>query len=356
MSEKTEKPTEQKKREAARKGQVFHPSDLCTWLTLCVGIAWLTYRSDLSSLLVPLRDVIVSGFSMPLDVFVRAMFDRAARVVVPLCAVVIVLPSLLTLAASRFELATEALVPDFNRLNPIEGVKRVFSRRTAVGTVCALAYCFAAAAAVWIASYVCGRDGFASIWLAPSNGSVAWRYLLARPAWLMLACMLPVCLVQAWGERSAHTHDLLMEKHEVQRERRDHEGRPEVKTRRRDLFLEMLDAQSKHDIGSSNFVLANPTHLAVGIYVDDTIVEWPFVSIREKNRRALAVIAYAESIGIPVIRDKRLTRAVFGSTRRYGFVDRRFVERILHVVAWLKDVECARSGASFVQDEELGTA
>ena len=96
-------------------------------------------------------------------------------------------------------------------------------------------------------------------------------------------------------------------------------------------------------------MLANPTHIAVGIYVNDAIVEWPFVSIKEKNRRALAVIAYAESIGVPVILDRRVARAVYETSTRYGFVGHGVVEEVTRLLKWLNDVEQARTVDPFVQ-------
>lgn len=350
MSEKTEEPTEKKKRDAAKKGQVFHPSDLCSWLTLTVGVLWLTGGTSLSGLIAPLRALCASGFTMPPAAFAHELLMQAIQIVASLLVAVIVPPTVLTLIACRFEIASEALIPDLNRLSPVSGFKRIFSRHTLLGLICAAAYCSTCALAVWIAWHLHAADLLASAWMGPQGAALAWQRLVMRPLGIALACTLPVALLHAFGERQVHRHDLLMEKHEVKRERRDLDGKPEVRARQRDLLLEMLDGQSRNDIASSSFVLANPTHIAVGIYIDRSVVEWPFVSVRETQARALAVIAYAESVGVPVVRDKRLARAVFRSSRRYGFIDAALVEAVMRVMNWLSDVERAGAADVFVQD------
>ncbi|CAM2144834.1 Secretion apparatus protein BsaZ [Pararobbsia alpina] len=342
MSEKTELPTEHKRREAAKKGQVFNPRDLCDWISLSMGIAWLTAGTDWSALLAPLRHMRGDAARLNVHALIHDCATAAIGIVAPLLVIVVVTPAAFSLCASRFELASEALVPDISRLDPIKGFGRIFSLRSINQLVCALAYCAAAGTAVRIFAHLCGRDVFGLVLADPASGKALWMHIVVVPLSVTLACVLPVCLLHAFCERRLHTRELRMEKREVKQEMRDHEGKPEVRARRRDLLFELLDAQTRHDISDSRFVLANPTHIAVGIYFNETLIAWPFVSVRETNRRALAVIDYAESIGVPVIRNRRLARAVYQASRRYGFVSDSVVDELLRIVTWLADVENAQ--------------
>lgn len=353
MSEKTELPTRRKREEAAKKGQVFDPADLGQWLSLSAGIAWLSFGVDMSSLLAPLRSALASGAPLQSAHLLHDCMRAAIGVVAPLIAIVFIVSSIVSGTASGFALATEALVPDVSRLDPIQGVQRIFSFRTLVSVVCALAYCLATGIAVWTIVHVCSRDLFDSVRLHPHQARTAWFHIVLHPLVIVLACFFPVCVFHALCERRVHTRDLRMEKREVKQEMRDHDMKPEVRARRRDLFLDLLDEQSRRDISDSKFVLANPTHIAVGIYVNEAISAWPFVSIRASNRRALAVIAYAESVGVPVIRDRKLARSVYRDSRRYRFVNHERVEEIVRIVNWLSDVERAQRPDDFVQAEQI---
>jgi type III secretion protein U len=133
-----------------------------------------------------------------------------------------------------------------------------------------------------------------------------------------------------------------MEKHEVKQEYKEQEGSPEVKHRRKEVHQEILSGQVQGSIDKSDFILANPTHIAIGVYTNTQISPLPFVSVLAKNQVALAVIAYAEKHGIPVVRDIPLARYTFKNIKRvYTLFPPKSVEPILRILQWLKEVELA---------------
>ena len=360
MSEKTELPTRKKLQDAARKGQTFKAKDLNGLLVLLACTGWLAGMTDLSGLLAPLRNGAVfdraagmyaGSMGTSTMALLHDLLERAAQVVAPLLLIAIVVSTLLSLIESRFELAAEALVPDLDRINPIKGFSRLLSKRTVKDLVTSLAYCAACAATVTVVLISCTHDLFALVWLDPRHAGAAWQRLGIVPLFVFCGCLLPVCVLDAFIEYRLHVRDLRMEKREVRDEQKEQEGNAEIRQKRRDLRLELLDEQTRSDIAGSNFVAANPTHIAIGIYVNEARVAWPFVSVRETNRRALAVIAYAESVGVPVIRNVRLARALYRSSARYGFVDQRVVDEVLQILAWLSEVEHAGRDSQFMQAE-----
>ena len=67
-------------------------------------------------------------------------------------------------------------------------------------------------------------------------------------------------------------------------------------------------------------MIANPTHIAIGIYFKPHLSPIPLISVRETNEVALAVRKYAKEIGIPIITDKKLARKIYATHRRYDYV------------------------------------
>jgi type III secretion protein U len=132
-----------------------------------------------------------------------------------------------------------------------------------------------------------------------------------------------------------------MDKDAVKREHKEQEGSPEVKGKRRDLHQELLSEQIKSDIRSSRVIVANPTHIAVGIYFRPEITVMPFISLMETNQRALAVRKYAAKVGVPVVTDIALARRIFKTHQRYSFVKLDELEQVLRLLVWLEEVEQA---------------
>ncbi|MNH27733.1 Surface presentation of antigens protein SpaS [compost metagenome] len=88
-------------------------------------------------------------------------------------------------------------------------------------------------------------------------------------------------------------------------------------------------------------ILANPTHIAIGIYFRPEVSLLPFISVIETNQRALAVREYAKEVGVPVITDVNLARRIFKTHRRYSFLQVQEVEQVLRLLVWLEQVEQA---------------
>jgi type III secretion protein U len=146
--------------------------------------------------------------------------------------------------------------------------------------------------------------------------------------------------------------DLRMDKKEVERERKELEGDPLIKNKRRQLHMELLSAQEKHDIENSRLVIANPTHVAIGIYFKPELSPIPFVSIRERNQRALAVRRYAEKMGVPVIVDPALARRLYRTHQRYDMVSMEEIHQVVRLLLWLQQVEIA--GMDLPQSDQTG--
>lgn len=99
-------------------------------------------------------------------------------------------------------------------------------------------------------------------------------------------------------------------------------------------------------------MIANPTHIAIGIYFKPHLSPIPLISVRETNEVALAVRKYAKEIGIPIITDKKLARKIYATHRRYDYVSFENIDEILRLLLWLEDVENAGQP---VQDEQLSS-
>lgn len=356
MAEKTEQPTPKKLRDAAKKGQTFKSRDITTIIVLCVGALALSKVVDLKRVIFEFSFVAATG-AMPDPTGYAISWAKIFLILVTpfvlLCALAGIFPSLVQ---SRFQLASEAIKLDLTALDPVKGLKKLFSWRSLKEVVKAALYLIVVAVTVRVFINLHHRELFALFRAPVALLAHMWITLTVQLILIFVLCSLPVLLLDGAVEYFLYFKDLKMEKHEVKQEHKESDGNPEIKSKRREAHMELLSEEIKSNIEQSDFILANPTHIAIGIYMNADIVPVPFVSVRETNARALAVRRYAELKGVPVVRDVSLARSVYRNSRRYGFVSGEDFEAVMRVLIWLKQVEATRSGASIAEDAQEADA
>lgn len=338
---KTEKPTDKKKKDAAQKGQSFKSKDLVIVCLILLGVHYLINFSGVVELMTLWRQAIEHGFSHELMGYSQVLLWTGVKLFLPfflLCVLASALPALLQ---TGFKLASKALKINFDALNPVNGFKKLFSLRTAKDVIKTLLFlsCFIMAGLMfWNKNK---HVVFSQLNADPLQIFLVWGQLFGALIYLCLACVLLVLVLDALAEYFLHIKDLKMDKHEVKREYKEQEGDPEIKSRRKELREELLSEQIKSDVKSSTVIIANPTHIAVGIYFNPDVVGIPFISVLETNNRALAVRTYAEEMGIPVVEDIKLARHIFKTHRRYSFVSLEALDNVIGILIWLQQVENA---------------
>lgn len=341
MSNKTEKPTPKRLRDAAKKGQTFKSRDAIIACTMLCGVAWLTSFTSLESLMDFYRQLVAGNFSLSLSAYRNALVLLALRLLLPVIAIGIAASALPLLLQTGFLLATRAFKLNFQALNPARGIKKIFSLRTAKDGVKAMLYLGGFAMALVIVWRSQRQLLFAQLFANPQDIVTIWRQLLMSLVLTCLLCIVCVMILDAIADYFLHLRDLKMDKQEIKREMKEQEGDPEMKHRRREAHMEILSEQTQSDIKGSQLIIANPTHLAVGIYHNPELTPVPFISVLECNQRALAVRAYAKKVGVPVIEDVKLARRIYHTHHLYSFVKINELDEVLRLLSWLQDVENA---------------
>jgi type III secretion YscU/HrpY family protein len=338
---KSEKPTPKKIRDAAKKGQTFKAKDLATTCLMLCGIFYLAGDSALGEIMEVYRRVIASRFEIDLSDYMLQLAQLLLRILLPLILICFVASALPTLILTGLAFASEALKLNLGALNPINGFKKLFSLRTVKDTIKALLYLGCFVVAFWVVWD--GEKGllFAQLHVQVDDLFPIWGALLLKLALVFLACILLIVILDALSEHWLWIKELKMDKDSVKREHKEQEGSPEIKQRRRDLHMELLSEQVRSDIRNSRVIVANPTHIAVGIYFRPQVTVMPFISLMETNQRALAVRAYAAKVGVPVVTDIALARRIYKTHQRYSFVQVAEIEQVLRLLVWLEQVEQA---------------
>jgi len=343
MAEKTEKPTDKRRKDSAKKGQTFKSKDLTTTVSLLVGIYFIVHFLSFKDFMQLYSTVMLDNSKISISDFLLELTRIFFIIAFTIICIISVTGITMTLLQTRFSIATEAIKLNFKALNPVEGIKKIFNIRTVKELIKSILYLIVFV----ITSYILIENDLKqalAVVHADLNGLITqWVTLAFNAVMTFMICSLIILVADFMVEYFLHFKDLKMDKHEVKRERKENDGNPEIKGARRRLHQEILSGEEMSAIRNSEVVMANPTHIAIAIYFNPEVASLPFIAFRSTHQKARAAIAYAEKIGIPVVRDIALTRRIYKTYRQYSFIslNDESLMKIMNILIWLREVEMA---------------
>lgn len=311
MSEKTHEPSDQKLREARKKGQIPR-SKLFTSAAVTLGGLGGTLAFSNETVhrltgwtvgLLSLRETTPS--QALLDAVTQLALALAPTLVGALGAAL-----LATVAITGLQVNTDLVMPNFERLDFIEGSKKLFSIKQLIEVAKGLAL---AALLGWVLFGAVSALGPLAFKALTFDGASALPALLTlwKPVVLKTSVLLLVLGVadQALAHRR-HRKDLMMSHDEVKQEHKNSEGDPHAKAKRKSMHKQLASGGPARGVQKATAVVVNPTHIAVALRYDEGECDAPYIVAKGQEEDALKIRKQAESQGIPVIRDIPLARSL----------------------------------------------
>ncbi|HSL57020.1 MAG TPA: EscU/YscU/HrcU family type III secretion system export apparatus switch protein [Acidimicrobiales bacterium] len=338
-SQKTEKATERKKREAKKEGQVAKSKEVMGWATL-LGTTFAApfllggVASALQTTLVTLPDTIV----VPDEGTMLAVTGETA-----IGAFMGLMPMLLTAAAiaifgsiaqTGLMLTPKALKPKLSHVSPAKGLKRLFSVQSLWQTVMQLGKLVIIGLVSVPILYGTTRDLIAS-GFADLSSSLE---LLFDQALVMLrlaaALGLTLAVLDFAFQKWKTERDLRMSKQEVKQEMKNSEGDPIIKMRQRSARMAMSRNRMIASVADADVVVVNPTHVAVALkYTGERGA--PRVVARGADAVAKKIRDAARDAEVPIVRSRLLARAIYESCRVDDEIPRDLFEAVATVLAFV---------------------
>ncbi len=316
--EKSFEPTARRLDEARRRGQVPRSRELNTVAVTLAGAAAVVLLAD--SVSADLRALVVDNFQLARE----EIFDPATAlrhlgdslvaglaVLAPFFAVTVVAAVLASVALGGFQVSSEALRLDFTRLSPLKGIKRIFSLHGLVELVKALAkFVFlggVAALLVWLEFDRFVLLGKMEIGAALSETArlLGWTTVVVAGSAIVLALVdVPF---QLWD----YKRQLKMTQQEVRDELKDTEGRPEVRSRIRQLQREVARRRMMEEVPKADVIVTNPTHYAVALRYDATRMQAPVLVAKGTELVAANIRKVGEKHAVPMVEAPMLARSLY---------------------------------------------
>ncbi len=343
MSEKTLKPTRKKVRDARSKGQVARSQDLVRLLSLAA-----VFETGMA-LYKPAMSHLGALFMTPLEVMDQPFRPALAQVLnfsLTVALLIALSIGLLTVAVKvaaywvqqGFVFAPDALSPDFNRLNPVNNLKNLFSLPKLYEFVTNLLKAVLISG-IFVAVGYMMLDTILLIGTQSLEGG--WRTVIDVAAIAVrttLGVLLFLTIADIWVQHQLHQRKLKMSQHEVRDERRKDEGNAQVRSRRRTLAQELLmNNAAPPALEQTDVVVVNPTHVAVALNYRPEKVPLPVIMARAAEDDALMLIQQAQARDIPVIRYLWLARTLYQDGTTAATIPRNTLEAVAGIYRTLRE-------------------
>ncbi len=334
--EKTEQPTPKKLREAKQKGQIPRSKELNTMSIMVFGTSGLLMLG--SYIIGHLTEMMVNGFTLtrvevfdPETIFSRFEFAiwTALSGIFPFLALMTVAAIFTPLMLGGWAFSADQIAFKAERINPLAGLKRIFSAKGLMELVKALAK-FLLVSTIAASFLWSQHDAFLNL------GREPFLQGLTHAAWLFgysfLAMSLSLVLIaaidvpfQLWD----HSNKLKMTMQEVRDEMKETEGRPEVKSKIRSLQQEMAQRRMMEDVPSADVIITNPTHYSVALKYNPENMAVPIIVAMGKDHIAFRIREIATESGVEIFEAPPLARSLYA----HGQIGKEIPAQLYHAVA-----------------------
>ena len=340
-SEKTEQPTDRRKKEARKKGTVAKSMDM---ISASVFIAILMAgpmiirmgfqgfeKGFQASLRTASLEPTIANFSHSGMATIQPMFPALAM----LMAVAMLVGLVGNFAQVGFSFSLEAMTPNFKKINPANGLKRLFGKPALFDLAKSVVKLFLFSYMVFTAI----RDNWgaiSNIWGLTPIGSLSViggiiRTILFRVAFLWLVLAVADFVFQ----KKQVNDQLKMTKQEVRQEMKDAEASPELKgarMRQARKFSRMRMAQA---VKAADVIITNPTHFAVALSYNQGKSHAPVVVAKGVDHLALKIREIAKEAKVPIVENRPLARALHKQCEVGDFVPRELFQSVAEVLAYV---------------------
>ncbi len=338
--DKTEEPTAKKRSDAKKKGQVGRSTELSTAFVLLIGFFMLKVMSDyIMQNLTSYTTYIFSHLNQSVDTAnLMALFGGILTILVKTALPIMLAIMAIGLAINFFQVGlifnTEKLQPKLDNLNPINGVGRMFSKRSLVELVKSLLkiaiigaflYMFLKEELLVIPQYI-------YLDLVTSLHSI--EKVIFSMAFQVCGVIMILGVLDYAYQKWQTTQDLKMTKQEVKDEFKQTEGDPQIKGKIKQKQRQMAMSRMMQEVPKADVIVTNPTHFAVALQYHKGMPA-PKVLAKGQDLVARRIREIGKENDIPLVENRPLARALYATVEVGQLVPRELYQAVAEVLAYV---------------------
>lgn len=346
--EKTEEPTGKKLDDARKKGQVAKSREISMAVELLAFFILLRVYVDTIGLRfenffgtvyqqIPSTIKMVDG-QVPksaLHAVVSNMLVQTLTIMMPFLIAGVVIALICNILQVGFKVATEPLRPNFGKMNPLQGIQKLFSMQS-------LFELLKSVAKIVLISYVVYsyfKSEKSSIYLlydmSLRQGIALMGNLTINMGIRVAAVYMIIALVDfIYQKRKFHT-DMMMTKQEVKDEMKESEGDPQIKSKQRQRMREASQRRMMQELPKADVVITNPTHYAVAIQYDQEKYNAPIVLAKGADYLAKKIKEIAKENDVEIVENKPLARMLYANVEIGAVIPPELYKAVAEVLAFV---------------------
>ncbi|MBS1728339.1 MAG: flagellar biosynthesis protein FlhB [Armatimonadetes bacterium] len=339
--EKTEQPTDRRKKEARKKGTVAKSMDMISAVVFMsilmsaptiIGMGFQGFKDGFRS------SMTVANLEPTSANIGRATF-AAIQPMLPALAMLMGVAMMVGLVGNYaqvgFNFSAEAMAPKFSKLNPANGLKRLFGKPALFDLAKSLVKLFLFS---WM-TYTAIRDNWLQIgmiWSLSPLGAFAVIGGIIRTILLRVGMVWLILAVGDFIFQKKQVNDQLkMTKEEVRQEMKDAETSPELKGARMRQARKLTRMRMTQAVQSADVIVTNPTHYAVALSYNQGKSHAPVVVAKGVDHLAFRIREIAKEAGVPIVENRPLARALHKQCEVGDFVPRELFQAVAEVLAYV---------------------
>lgn len=342
--EKTEKATPRKKQKARKEGQVLQSREMTAAIVLlCMFTGLRAFGGFMyEEILGCFRKVFTVYFEedglFTID-GVMKMFDESLitllKIVAPLFVIALLTGVVSGYAQVGFLFSTKSLGIKLSKINPLNGLKRIFSARSLVELLKSM---IKIAIVVYVGyTYIKGESKNILNTMSMDVISIA-SYIgvtATNVGIRMCIAMLAIGVMDYGYQWWEYEKSLKMTKQEVKEEHKEMEGNPQTKSRIRQKQRQISMRRMLQDVPKADVVITNPTHFAVAVKYDSKVADAPVVLAKGQDYIALRMKEIAKENNVEIVENKPLARTLYQSVEIGGKIPPELYQAVAEVLAYV---------------------
>ena len=341
--EKTEVPTEKKRRESREEGQVAFSKELSS-AALLAGIV-LTLVATSPIILDAMRQLMSQIFrdlAQREELSIDSIFTLSGEILsiilpafAPFAAVIIFAGIFASVLQVGVQITFKAISPKFNKISPLTGLKRLFSSQSLADFLKSMAKLIIVGFVGYL-TYIDKITELNGLSVSTPESILIYNFtVVAEVAGKIVLALVAIAIFDYFYQRWHHEQQLMMTKQEVKDETKQTEGDPQLKARIRQIQREMSNARMMQEVPKADAVIVNPTHFSVAILYDRDVMSAPEVIAKGADHLALRMRTVARENNVPILERPELARDLYANVEIGDDIPERFYKAIAEILAFV---------------------